>query len=187
MNKEKKQTVQSDTFTKYYDGVMEATSVTNTITGICVELTINDKSVYHRMLALFKFHNSAGREFFESQDSLADKLGIDRKTVARTIKKLEDVDLISHRTEGCMGAKRNVYKVVDVVGNGLYLFEKKITNRTLVGKKVVADVVYENYTIVRAGCVQPSSKQHLETQEPDLDSINSMLLDVYYEQNFNQY
>ena len=86
-----------------------------------------------------------------------------------------------------MGAKRNVYKVVDIVGNGLYLFEKKITNRTLVGKKVVVDVVYENYTIVRADCVQPSSKQHLETQEPDLDSINSMLLDVYYEQNFNQY
>lgn len=183
MNKEKKPTVQIDAFTKYYDGVMEATSVTNTITGVCVELTLNDKSVYHKMLAAYKFHSGSGREFFESQDSLADKLGIERKTVGRAIKKLEDVDLISHRTEGCMGAKRNIYKVVDVVGNKLYLFEKKTTNRTLVDKKIVVEVVYETYTIARADKAQQSYTPQSVADAVDLDSINSLLLDVCYEQN----
>lgn len=179
----------NSTFTKVLDGLLAAVSVVNTITGEEAKLKSSDKIVYAKMLAAYNFHSEAGRELFESQDSIGDSLGLEHKAVISAIKKLENIGLMSKKTTYASGLRRNYYTVLDIVDNSSFILRRRKTTRGFVNNKIVVSVEIIDFQITQnaVDCVATTNKRKAvgkrsiqtvaDVQETtyDFDEINFMI------------
>lgn len=67
--------------------------------GEKIPLSCFDKMIYFHMLDRKKLFTERGQKHFESQDSIAELLQIDRKTVNRSMKRLLEAGLVFGRKE----------------------------------------------------------------------------------------
>ena len=113
--------------------IMQAGEILNTETSEILVPSFYDKHVYCYILHYHRLYSSKGKGMFESQDSMADNLGIDSKTINRSIKKLTGVGLVSkHITlemKGNAKRKHATYIPYDVTSGDRYLFKQKIVVR----------------------------------------------------------
>lgn len=93
-----------DIFIKAYKSVFYCEGVISK-EGELVPLTPTDKLVYFHMLDRKKLFTDRGGKHFESQETIAQLLHIDRRTVLRTLTKLLEAGVIfgykeTHQTRG---------------------------------------------------------------------------------------
>lgn len=118
----------------YYNSivpVMQATEIVNAKTGEVVTPSIYDKLIYCYILHYHDLYSAKGNGMFESQDSIADNFGIDRKTVNRSIKKLTTIGLLSKNVvlevKGNTKRKHATYFPYDVrIGNDFTFIQKVV-------------------------------------------------------------
>lgn len=113
--------------------VMQATEIINTKTGEVLTPSIYDKLVYCYILHYHDLYSAKGKGMFESQDSIADNFGIDRKTVNRSVKKLTSIGLLSKKVtleiKGNTKRKHATYFPYDVRLGIDFLFRQKVVVR----------------------------------------------------------
>ena len=80
--------------------------------GNDTNLTLNDKVVYALMYARYVFFKSSGKQYYDTNKQIADMLGLDEKTVGRSIGKLSKTGLISKRLIKVRNLPKNVYDYV---------------------------------------------------------------------------
>jgi len=187
----------SNTFTKIPDCLLAATSICNTETGVVVSVSSNDKNVYAKMFASYKFHSASGREYFESQDVVADLLGLERKTVASSVKKFVQLGVVTTKIVYKNGIRHTYYVFDDISKNSNIVFVKRFTTRTLVDGKVEVENTPFYYRPVEADGTQLSllnkrtksvgsiqSRQHVDV---DYDEESCLLFEQRYMNEFNNY
>ena len=113
--------------------IMQAGEILNTDTSEILVPSFYDKHVYCYILHYHRLYSSKGKGMFESQDSMADNLGIDRKTINPSIKKLTGIGLVSKQVKmeikGNTKRKHATYIPYDVTSGDRYLFKQKILVR----------------------------------------------------------
>lgn len=112
-------------YSKIFDPVMMAIEVVNTEAGVVQTLNLTDKVVYSYISHHAEWFNSIGKCMFESQDSIGFSLGIDRKTVGRSLKKLESVGLIVRSKQKANNGFMTVYDVPMLFCSRFRLFAEK--------------------------------------------------------------
>lgn len=118
-----------------YTSVIQSKKVVNTSTGVERTLSSEDKILYCYMLCMYKEYSSKGRLFCETQQTIADEVGVEVKTVNRGIKKLCDVGAVSKVSKFMKTpygkVKTTCYAVRDVVDEELCFvprYEDEFTN-----------------------------------------------------------
>ncbi len=79
-----------------------------------VRLTANDKLLADHLLDGYRFFSGQGNEYFPNQDDLGKAIAADRTTVLASIKRLEQIGLVSKKTitrKGAGARTSNSYKV----------------------------------------------------------------------------
>jgi len=125
-------------FLKILDPVLMCSSVTNTVTGETIQLNLTDKVVVSYVNNRAEFFENNNMKMFESQDTIADSIGVDRKTVLRSLKKLESVGLVCreikyHVNKDRPSSKptpRTTYLCVKLIGNENYVWKSDSVHRT---------------------------------------------------------
>ena len=162
---DKKKLEVQNSFTKLYAPVMMATSITNVETAVVVEFNIYDKVIYsyvHQQSLWFKEYDKV---LFESQDSVARCLGIDRKTVNKSLKKLESVGAIVKKKQAVNGSIKTTYSSLDLCSDHFRL-NAEITHREY-RQKPVTEIV--EICVVSLDCEQkvldkPKKPQYTKPQ-----------------------
>jgi len=135
----KRKVVVANNYIRIYEPILMAGIVLNTDTGIECEITVHDKMVYSYIYQQSNWFKVNKKDMFESQDSVAMTLGFDRKTVNRSIKKLEDVGLVVKTKKRVDDTWKNVYSAVDVLNSNFRLFAE-IETRAFGTKPVKEDI-----------------------------------------------
>lgn len=148
---------------------MAANRVTNLKTNKVVDLTLVDALVYCHLHARYSHFCSIGKELFESQDTIANGMGLERKAVMRSIKRLVLVDMITQSTRYDAGVKRSYYTVVEIENNEDFLFSSVVRERFEVegeeGKKeVVQEKSSDSFVIVSTGYASKSANKNVVRQ-----------------------
>jgi len=116
-----------------------ADTVLNVETNVECKITIHDKMVYSHVCKQASWFKSKGNLLFESQDSIATAMCFERKTVNRSIKKLESIGLLTKSKKRVGESWKNTYSAVYMFGGGFRLFAE-IESRTF-NTKPVREVV----------------------------------------------
>ena len=116
-----------------------ADTVLNVETNFECKITIHDKMVYSHVCKQSDWFKSKGNLLFESQDSIATALCFERKTVNRSIKKLESLGLLTKSKKRIGEVWKNTYSAIYMFGGGFRLFAE-IESRTF-NTKPVREVV----------------------------------------------
>ncbi|WP_413732277.1 DUF6945 domain-containing protein [Sodalis sp. RH20] len=99
-------------FDKLFKKIKRCRTITNKKTGDVVDIPPTAKIIYAHMRPMYMFHHSAGRDYYESYESIADEIAIGRQPVARLMKVLVKsglVEYVSKRDKS--GHLRNIYTV----------------------------------------------------------------------------
>ena len=144
--------------------LMMANRVTNLKTKKVADLTLVDALVYCHLHTRYAHFTSIGKQLFESQDTIANGMGLERKAVMRSIKRLVLVDMITQETRYDAGLKRSYYTVVEIESNEDFLFSCVVRERVEVegedGKKdVVQEKSVEDFVIVPSGYINNAPKK----------------------------
>lgn len=139
--------------------IMQAGEILNTETSEVLVPSFYDKHVYCYILHYHRLYSSKGKGMFESQDSIADNLGIDRKTINRSIKKLTGIGLVSKHVKlevkGNTRRKHATYTPYDVTVGDRYLFKQKILVRDEAGAADEHTFLYDIVTVKEKGSTIP--------------------------------
>lgn len=138
----------SDTFVKLCDGLLAAVGVVNTDTGILVEISPAEKLIYARMYAAYKFHSENNRDYFESQDVIADSVGVERKKICVAVDKFVKLGILTQTTKYIRGLKRNFYVFHEFVDVPNIVFIKRFTTRVMTNTKIEVKKEFCKYNVV---------------------------------------
>lgn len=127
--------VQNLYFKAYYP-LFTANRVTNTETKIEIDFCMTDAVLFCHMSQRYAHFVKHGGKLFESQDTLANTLGLERKAIIRSIKRLVSVGMITQRTSYESGVKRSYYTVMSLEGNKTFLYETVVRERVETGEIV---------------------------------------------------
>lgn len=130
-------------YIRAYEPLLMCKSILNTTSGVEQQLNLYDKLVFsylHQQSSWFKTHR---KDLFESQDSVAQVLGVDRKTVNRSIKKLSDVGLVAKHKKRVSDTWKVAYSTEDLHSGKFKIFAEVETRlfHTKPEKKVVEVVL----------------------------------------------
>lgn len=93
------------------------------------DLSSNSKLVYAYMLWKYEFFRSTGKDYFESQTTIASHLDISRWTVNQSIAQLQEMNLLkSRRKKGDTQGSACIYTLPDPYG--VYSNDKSSGNYT---------------------------------------------------------
>lgn len=180
MNQEDITQVPNLYFKAYYP-LFAANRVTNTETKESTELCMTDSVVYCHLLQRYAHFSKTGGKLFESQDTIANVLGLERKAIIRSIKRLVKVGMITQRTSYESGVKRSYYTVNILEDSKDFLFETVVRERVDTGesidgkrKSVVQFKDSNKFYIVHNGYVE--KRRHLPTRN-NYSSIQNKLIE----------
>ena len=179
----------SNTFVKLCDGMLAAVGAMNLDTGIIVEIAPAEKLIFARMQAAYKFHSTNNRDYFESQDVIADSVGVERKKVATAVDKFVKLGLITQVTKYVKGLRRNFYTFHDFVDAPNIVFIKRFTDRSMVNGKVEVNKELFKYSIISGKgesmvLLNRRSKQ-IEGRSIPLDDDDDLINYMMFEQRTN--
>lgn len=127
--------------------IMQASEIINNESSEVLVPTIYDKLVYCYILHYHKVYSDAGGSMYESQDSIADNIGIDRKTVNRSIKKLCGVGLLTKNVKievkGNTKRKHATYHPYDVSLGDKFMMKQTVVVRDEKGYGAEQSLYYE--------------------------------------------
>lgn len=127
--------------------VMQATEIINKESSEVLVPTLYDKIVYCYILHYHRIYSEAGGTMYESQDSIADNLGIDRKTVNRSIKKLCGLGLLTKNVKievkGNTKRKHATYVPYDVSLGDRFMMKQNLVVRDEKGYGAGQSIYYE--------------------------------------------
>lgn len=127
--------------------VMQATEIINKESSEVLVPTLYDKIVYCYILHYHKIYSEAGGAMYESQDSIADNIGVDRKTVNRSIKKLCGIGLITKNVKievkGNVKRKHATYSPYDVSLGDKFMMKQMVVVRDEKGYGAEQSLYYE--------------------------------------------
>lgn len=170
---------------KAYYPLFAANKVTNTLTKESTELCMTDSVVYCHLLQRYSHFSKTGGKLFESQDTIANVLGLERKAIIRSIKRLAKVGMITQRTSYESGVKRSYYTVKTLEDSKDFLFETVVRERVDTGeivdgkkKSAVQFKDSKKFCIVHSGYVEkskcvPTQNKHNNTQNKPIVEDNS--------------
>lgn len=162
--------------------LLVADRVTNLKLKKVTDFSQSDVLLYCHMQARYSHFQASGKRLFESQDTLANVLGMERKAVMRSIKRMVLVGMITQKTSYESGVKRSYYTVVDVENNEDFLFSRVVRERFEVegveGRKdVVQEKSSEDYVIVPHGYINKSAKKGVVQQPVKAEAQQSPVWD----------
>lgn len=127
--------------------IMQASEIINKESSEVLVPTLYDKLVYCYILHYHNVYSDAGGSMYESQDSIADNIGIDRKTVNRSIKKLCGVGLLTKNVKievkGNTKRKHATYFPYDVSLGDKFMMKQVVVVRDEKGHGVEQSLFYE--------------------------------------------
>lgn len=185
MNQEEIEQVPNLYFKAYYP-LFAANKVTNIETKESTDICMTDAVVYCHLLQRYSHFSKTGGKLFESQDTIANVLGLERKAIIRSIKRLVKVGLITQRTSYESGVKRSYYTVKTLESNKSFLFETVVRERVevdeIIGRKkksivqvkdskkfYVVPSGYSNKPEYKSVVTKPSTKVNINYEDdPDV-------------------
>ena len=174
---QKDQVTVEASFLKILDPVLMCSNVVNTATGISIDMNLIDKIVVSYVNNRAEFFEGNNMKMFESQDTIAESMGVDRKTVLRSLKKLVDVGLVCreikyHVNKENPRAKpmpRTTYSCVKLIDNRNFTWKSKSIHRVFDQKegKMLDEAHTQEYSIIPLKRSEPVvESKPLPKQEP---------------------
>ncbi len=77
--------------------------------GECVKMTLTEKIIYAHIKNRFEFFKSLGREYYDTQQNMADVCSMDIKSVGKIIRKFTEEGLVTAYKKRFNGFPKNVY------------------------------------------------------------------------------
>ena len=114
---------------KAYYPLFKANRVTNIETKIEIDFCMTDALLFCHLSQRYAHFIRHGGNLFESQETLANTLGLERKAIIRSIKRLVSVGMITQRTSYEAGVKRSYYTVMSLEGNQTFVYETVVRER----------------------------------------------------------
>jgi CRP-like cAMP-binding protein len=102
--------------------------------GEIIKLTATHKLVYSVMFDRYSFFQGLNSTYYETQEAIAIRCGIDRKTLIRIINQFSKLGVIRVQHTHHYGyLKRCVYTIVDLLNTDKYAFDVvvKVTGRSI--------------------------------------------------------
>ena len=120
--------MKEETFSKLQDKLMQSVSVKkDEHTELVLDLYL--KVIYSYMFRHYQYFKTMGKEYFESQDSIAEALQVVDRTVGRKIKEMVSAGIIEvTKSRASKGYLKNVYIIHDVYKKPFILKDSAGTN-----------------------------------------------------------
>lgn len=77
--------------------------------GECVKMTLTEKIIYAHIKNRFEFFKSLGKEYYDTQQAIADVCNMDIKSVGKIVRKFMDEGLVTAYKKRFNGFPKNVY------------------------------------------------------------------------------
>ena len=147
--------------------IMQASEIINKESSEVLVPTLYDKLVYCYILHYHKVYSDAGGSMYESQDSIADNIGIDRKTVNRSIKKLCGLGLLTKsvkiEAKGNIKRKHATYFPYDVSLGGKFMMKQTFVVRDEKGYGAEQSLYYETIPVQQRSSKNSEGRLDVET------------------------
>lgn len=145
-----------------YDYLLMANSILNTETNVKVELTLTDKVVYSYISHHVGWLKALGKSMFESQETISNAISVERRTVSRSIKKLEQVGVLLCSRQKRKGVTITTYDTLPIVGEKF-----KMTTTRCTRVRGSEDVVEELEIVVKNKLPHTSIPKEKSNEKPD--------------------
>ena len=175
--------VQSSSRIVVYDYLLMASSILNTETNVKIELTLTDKMVYSHINHHVEWLKALGKSMFESQETISNTLGVERRTVGKSIKKLEQVGVLLCNRQKRRGVTITIYDTLPIVGDKF-----KMTTTRCTRIRGSEDIVEELEIVVKDNVPTNNAAQKEKVNEkPDYLTGAELLRQIREKQKVKLY